>query len=80
MIVTIEKWGDDLAIRIPAAVIEKLELHEGLILDLTVEEDSIKISPESQPDYNLDELLKSITPENRQAEVDFGRPQGSEVW
>jgi antitoxin MazE len=80
MIVTIEKWGDDLAIKIPESVVQKLGLHEGSIMDMTVENDVIKLSPEGQPEYDLNKLLKLITPENRHAKVDFGQPQGSEVW
>jgi hypothetical protein len=30
--------------------------------------------------WTLQELLEQVTPENRHAEVDFGRPVGKEIW
>jgi antitoxin component of MazEF toxin-antitoxin module len=28
----------------------------------------------------LDDLLKGITKDNLHSEIDFGRPEGSEIW
>ncbi|WP_177309696.1 AbrB/MazE/SpoVT family DNA-binding domain-containing protein [Burkholderia ubonensis] len=35
---------------------------------------------ESEPNDELLKLLAGVTPENRHAEVDFGRPVGREIW
>ena len=39
----------------------------------------IVIEPVRRKEYNLDELLKGITPKNQHESVDFGLPSGKEV-
>jgi antitoxin component of MazEF toxin-antitoxin module len=33
-----------------------------------------------RPKFRLKDLLREITPENRQSEVDWGAPVGKEEW
>jgi antitoxin component of MazEF toxin-antitoxin module len=42
----------------------------------------VRIPAESAPEetYQLDDLLKGITKDNIHGEIDFGRPEGKEVW
>ena len=40
----------------------------------------IVIEPARQETYVLDDLLKGITSKNRHEAVDFGPPEGKEVW
>ena len=36
--------------------------------------------PEQRKSYDLEDLLKQITPENLHEAVDFGPPCGNEAW
>ena len=38
------------------------------------------ITPVPEETYQLDDLLKGITEDNIHEEIDFGRPEGKEVW
>ncbi|MCK7578730.1 MAG: hypothetical protein MZV65_25320 [Chromatiales bacterium] len=53
-----------------------------LALDQAVEvraENGRVIIEPAAPSYSLDNLLASITPENRHGEIDFGAPEGKEL-
>jgi antitoxin MazE len=77
---TVKKWGNSAAVRIPAAVMQAtdLDLDEGV--DVRAEARRIVIEPVRQKTYDIDELLKGITSKNLYKRVDFGPPQGKEVW
>ncbi len=71
------KWGSSLAIRIPKAVAEQCGISEGSSLSLEVHSGQILMSVRQ---YDLDELVNRITPENRHREIDTGLAQGVEEW
>lgn len=71
------KWGSSLAIRIPKVVAEHYGISEGSALNLELQPDQFVMSLR---EYDLDELVSQITPENRHPETDWGEPQGREVW
>lgn len=73
----ISKWGNSLAIRLPKAAIETLQVKEGEQVELTIDRDHLEIRP-ARPHYNLDELLDQITPDN-QPEIFDDAPVGDEL-
>lgn len=76
----IQKWGNSLALRIPKPYAEEAHLSEDAAVDITVRNGKLVIVPLLEPEYTLEELVKRITPENRQGETDMGKPVGNEVW
>ena len=80
MTVTIKKWGNSAAIRIPAAILEATHLRLDEPVEIREEEGRIIIEPARQKIYDLDELLKKVTKENIHVETDWGPPVGKEVW
>jgi antitoxin MazE len=79
MRVTVKKWGNSAAVRIPAAIMEAASLSLDDAVDVREEGGRIVIEPLRQREYDLARLLADITPENLHAEVDFGSPQGKEA-
>ena len=73
---TVGKWGNRLAVRIPAPVLRAANLNLGQVVDVREEAGRIVIEPLRQKVYDLTELLKAITPKNQHASVDFGEPMG----
>lgn len=74
----ISRWGNSLAIRIPATEAEKAALHEGDKVALSALEPG-KLLIEALPDdIDFDALYQRITPENRHAETQWGDPVGHE--
>ena len=76
----VKKWGNSIAIRIPSAVIQAMQLDLDELVDVREEAGRIVIEPVRQKSYNLNALLKGITAKNRHNAADFGTPLGKEVW
>ena len=75
----IKKWGNSASVRIPAVVMEAARLSLDDAVDVREEGGRIVIEPVRQREYDLDELLADITPENLHAEVIFGPAVGKET-
>jgi antitoxin MazE len=80
MRIRIQKWGNSLALRIPRSFAAETALGQGAEVDLTLEEGRLVVTPIERPEYNLDEMLARITPENLHDEVDTGGAVGGEAW
>ncbi|MBP6603726.1 MAG: AbrB/MazE/SpoVT family DNA-binding domain-containing protein [Verrucomicrobiales bacterium] len=79
MDVKLSRWGNSLAIRIPAQIANEAFLREGAPLRIEYSDGALHLSPvKRQP--TLDELLEGITSENCHTEIDFGNPVGEESW
>ncbi len=74
----VKKWGNSLAVRIPAAVLESAHLSLNQLVEIRAEHGRVIIEPVA-PDYELDDLLAGISPDNRHGEEDIGAPQGREI-
>jgi antitoxin MazE len=75
----VTRWGNSLAVRIPKALAEQTRIEEGSEVELSVSDGALMIRPQARA-YRLEELLAQVTPENRHDEVDWGEPEGKEVW
>ena len=77
---TVKKWGNSAAIRIPYRILEAVSL--SLEEEVQIREDNgrIVIEPIQPTQYDLKDLLKGITAGNQHQAVDFGQPQGKEIW
>jgi len=75
----IQKWGNSLALRIPAPFAQQVGIENGSEVDLAIEEDgSLRVRPLRARKYDLASMLEQITDDNLHAEVDFGPPAGRE--
>lgn len=80
MITKIRKWGNSLAVRFPKHIVKKLALREGTEIEMHEQKRKVIISPASKARLTLKERIALITPENSHDEIDWGPPQGKEVW
>jgi len=76
---TVSKWGNSLALRIPATFADTIGLTEGVEVDLKVSGGRLIVKPVRHK-YNLKQLVAKITPDNRHDETDWGKPVGKESW
>ena len=78
----ITKWGNSLGFRIPRGIAESMNIRAGDILELTPAEDGLlvkKAVPRGNR-YALADILDSFPSADAHAAIDFGNPQGEEVW
>lgn len=76
----VKKWGNSLAIRIPKTYAEEAGITNNSNVEIRFVDGNLVISPAPIPEYDLDELLGAITPENIHSETDTGSPIGKESW
>lgn len=72
----VQKWGNNLGIRIPQRLTKKYHLVNGSQIEIQDEEDRIFLKPINH-EYTLDELLAQCKGENPHGEY-FSEPVGKE--
>ncbi len=85
MQMTIKKWGNSLATRIPKAVVESIGLHFNQEVDIEAVDGKIIITPSKTIEYDLDDLLRQCKPDQmeltkEEKEWINSAPVGNEVW
>jgi antitoxin MazE len=80
---TFQKWGNSLAVRIPADVAKKLGLEPGSTADIEAKDGTLVFdigtsTRRKVPKISLDWLLETASPENAQTNWDDG-PRGREI-
>lgn len=79
---SISKWGNGQGIRIPKNVLEFLKWNENEKVEIITEDNGIKIkkivSPEKRK--NIYELFENFEGIYKKEEIDWGGPQGKEIW
>ena len=75
----VKKWGNSLALRLPQALAADLQLADGALVSLTVEDHSLVVRP-MRKRFRLEDLLGQMSGKPKHAETDWGKPEGREVW
>jgi antitoxin MazE len=74
------KWGNSLAVRIPRSFAAETRIEADTLVELSIVEGKLVLTPVERPEENLEALLARVTEQNRHSEVDAGPPVGSEAW
>lgn len=80
MRVTIKKWGNSAAVRIPSSIMDAAHIHLDDQVEIREKNGRIWLEPVRRSQFTLDELVSAITDENRHEPIDFGKPVGEESW
>ena len=75
-----QQSGDSLALRIPKALAAEARIDQGSLVEITLVEGKLVVTPVVEPAPTLDRLLADVTEQNLHGEVDMGRPIGQELW
>lgn len=76
MRVTVSKWGNSLAIRIPNPLVKGFRLKEGDVLSVIEKDGGFVARPE--PTADLASVLAAISPQSLHAGTEWGPSVGSE--
>jgi antitoxin MazE len=80
MRVSIQKWGNSLALRIPRSMATESNINKGSYVDLRSVDGKLVIDPVKETEYKLEDLLKKVSEKNIHFEIDTGNPVGKELW
>lgn len=73
------KWGNSLALRIPAAIARQMGIEQGAELELHLEGKRLIVArADGLPEFSGDDLARALHTATREL-VDFGPPRGKEV-
>lgn len=78
---TLKRWGNSLAVRIPATVATKLSFAEGQEVDVEIEDGALRVRPRTSiPRFSRERYLQQLREKQHEPHplVDFGEPQGEE--
>ncbi len=76
---TVQQWGNSLAVRIPAAVARSARFSLGQPVEVSAEDEHILVRPLGEPKLTLAQKLAAFQPELHGGEAMVTRPVGSEV-
>jgi len=80
MLAKVQKWGNSLARRIPKAFAVDAQIDSDSLVEISLVEGTIVITPVSDTEWTLDELLAGVSDDNIHGEVDTGAAVGVEAW
>lgn len=81
MELTIKKWGNSAAVRLPSVFLESLNLKLDSRVEVFTQDEVIVIKPiKVKSKISLEQLLADITPNNLHGEVDTGHAVGKEFY
>ena len=76
---TVQQWGNSLAVRIPAAVARSARFVVGQPVELSVGEDGVLVKPAGAPKLTLAQKLSAYDPTRHNGEAMAVLPVGKEV-
>ena len=76
---TVQKWGNSLAVRIPASMAGQLDVSVGTQVEFIVRDGDLVIRPNRSRPLSLAALLKNCKPSQLHGETDFGDDIGREA-
>lgn len=79
---SISKWGNGQGIRIPKNILEFLKWTESEKVEIITEGECIKIKKITAPEKrkNIYELFENFDGKYEKEEINWGEPQGKEIW
>ena len=80
MTTTIQKWGNSQGIRIPKVLLDTVKWKENEQIIIMVKDDKLIIEKAQSKRKSIKELFKDYKEDYKQEEIDWGKPEGEEIW
>jgi antitoxin MazE len=79
MQVALQKWGNSLALRIPAGFARQIRIRQGDPVKLSLGENKLMIQP-AKPSFEAKSLIRKIKTKQTHQETNWGGRAGAEIW
>ncbi len=76
---TLQKWGNSLAVRIPSAVAKSVGFKVGQPVEVSAQDSAVRVVAAGEPRLTLKQKLARFDPERHGGEAMATVPAGSEV-
>ncbi len=78
---SLQKWGNGTGVRLPKKVVEAAQLKINQPLEVTIKDKSIILTPITDSSaISIDALLKGVSPDKINGEIDWGEDIGAEQY
>ncbi len=78
---TIQKWGNSQGIRIPKAILDTLKWSENEKVMVLVQDNKLIIEKSKEEQKKtIKELFQNFEGEYETIKIDWGNPEGEEIW
>ena len=79
----VQKWGNSLGLRIPAAIAAEMQIKRGTPVTLRLDDGVLTVrvarKARRRSRFKLSELLAKVTPENMEPTYEWGTDVGKEI-
>ena len=76
----IQKWGNSQGVRIPKILLDTVKWKENEQIVIVVDNDKLIIEKAKDKRKNIKELFADYKGEYEPTEIDWGNPEGKEIW
>lgn len=82
MITRVQKWGNSQGVRLSKHLLAEIGIAVGDAVDIQVREGKLVVTPARRirGGHDLAELVRRIPTDYQPEELDWGLPEGREVW
>ena len=82
MTTMIQKWGNSQGVRIPKVILDSVNWSENEKIVIIVDNGKLVIekAKEEHKRKNIKELFKDYKEDHTPVEIDWGKPEGDEIW
>lgn len=77
---TIQKWGNSQGVRIPKMLLDTVNWSNNEEITIVADNGKLIIEKAKKRRKNIKELFADYKGNYKPSEVDWGKPQGEEVW
>ena len=79
-VLDIKQWGNNLGVRLPAAVAREAHLHVDQRVRVSVQGGNVVITPVAESPLTLEQRLALYDPARHGGEIMTSEPLGAEKW
>jgi antitoxin MazE len=77
---TVQQWGNSLAVRIPAAIARRVHFVAGQPVEISIDDFGVVVHRKGSPKLTLEQRLAAFDPAQHGGEVMSAGPVGAEVF
>jgi antitoxin MazE len=77
---TVQQWGNSLAVRIPAAIARRVHFVAGQPVEVSIDDFGVIVHRKGSPKLTLEQRLAAFDPEKHGGEVMSSGPVGAEIF
>lgn len=80
MTTSIQKWGNSQGVRIPKILLDTVKWSEDEQITIVADNGKLVIEKAKEKRKNIKELFADYKEEYTPPEIDWGKPEGEEIW